>query len=188
MKHNHRVAQRVYASTYANMSEQSKIYLNSLPPEEIDEIENHFRANGNGLLSVRQMESPTEPFDCFAMFYYTNGRLPYMDGHLFVPDGETPTGIIGEKLSLKELFAKFFRLHLNNLVSSPFFAGKETLVKTFLTELYKNLTVEVLSSGNSENLQFDALTGICGELCMRLGKSIFANHKMATLHMKKQRK
>ena len=47
LKHNYRVAQRVYASTYANMAEKFKIYLNSLPPDKIDEIENDFRVNGN---------------------------------------------------------------------------------------------------------------------------------------------
>ena len=95
------------------------------------------------------MESETELFDSFAMFYYINGRLPYTDGHLFVPDGETPPGIIGEKLSLKELFAKFFRTGSNDLVSSPFLAAAFLPEKNFLMELYKNLTVEVSSSGNS---------------------------------------
>ena len=68
MKHNYRVAQIVYASTYANVAEQFKIYLNSLPLDKIDKIENNFRVNENGLLSVRQMESVTELFDSFAMF------------------------------------------------------------------------------------------------------------------------
>ena len=127
------------------------------------------------------------------MFYYINGRLPYTDWHLFVPDGETPPGIIREKLSLKELFAKLFRRGSNGLVSSPFlaalllfFAGKETLAKNFLTKLYKNLTVEVLSSDNSENLQFDALIDLCAELSVKLGNYIFANHERVRLDMKKQ--
>ena len=77
MKYNYRVARRVYASTYANIAGEFKIYLNSLPPDEIDEIENDFRANGNGLLSVCQTESATKLFDSFAMFYYINRRLPY---------------------------------------------------------------------------------------------------------------
>ena len=68
---------------------------------QIDEIENDIRANGNTLLSVRDTQSTVELFDFFAMFYYINGRLPYKDDHLFVPDGETPPGII-------ELFVKFF--------------------------------------------------------------------------------
>ena len=35
MKYNYRVARRVYASTYANMAEQFRIYLNSLSPDKI---------------------------------------------------------------------------------------------------------------------------------------------------------
>ena len=66
-----------------------------------------------------------------------------------------------------------------------FFAGKETLAKIFLTELYKNLTVDVLSSDNSENLQFDALRDLCAELGVRLGKSIFVNHERARPDMKR---
>ena len=66
-------------------------------PDEIDEIENNFRANGNGLLSVRDSESATELFDSFAMFYYINGRFPYADGHFFVPDGKIPLRIQGDK-------------------------------------------------------------------------------------------
>ena len=143
-KHNYRVAQRIYASTYANMAEQFKIYLNFLPPDKIDETENDFKANGNSLLSVRKTESATELFDSFAIFYYINGRLPYTVGHLFISDDKTSAKIIGEKLNLKELFAKFFRTSSSGFVSSPFlaalllfFSGKETLVKHFLTKLYK---------------------------------------------------
>ena len=46
MKHNYKVARRDYSSIYIKIAEQSKIYTNSLPPDEIDEIENDFRANG----------------------------------------------------------------------------------------------------------------------------------------------
>ena len=53
-KYYYRVAQRVYASTYAKMAEIFKINLNSLLPDKIDETENDFRANRNGPLSVRQ--------------------------------------------------------------------------------------------------------------------------------------
>ena len=125
----------MYASTYFNMAEQFKIYLNSLPPEEIDEIENDFRVNGNDLLSVKQKVQPN-------YLILLHDRLLYTDKHLFVPDGKTSPGIIGEKLSLKEVFAKFFRAGSSGLVSSPFlaalrlfFARTETLEKYFLTEL-----------------------------------------------------
>ena len=180
----------MYASLYANIPEQFKIYLNSLPPDKIDEIKMDCRANRNSLLSVCQTESATKLFDSFAMFYYINDRLPYTDGHLFVPDGETPPRIIKEKLSLNELFAKFFRTGSSGLVLSPFFAalllffaGKETLAKNFFTKLYKNLTVDVLFS---ENLQFDALTDLCAELSLRLENSIFANHETTRLDIQRK--
>ena len=48
MKHNYKVSRRVYSSVYTNIAEQFKIYINSLPPDEIDEIKNDFRADGNG--------------------------------------------------------------------------------------------------------------------------------------------
>ena len=120
------------------------------------------------------------------MFNLINGRLPYTDEHLFVPEGETPSGIIGEKLSLKELFAKCFRTGSNDLVSSlflaallMFFIGKEVLPKNFLT-------VEVLSSDNSRNLKFDALTDLCIEIGARLENTIFGNLERERLDMEKQ--
>ena len=60
------------------------------------------------------------------------------------------------------------------------------LSRKILTEFYNNLTVEVLSSEKSENLQFDPLAYLCAELSVRLGNSIFPNHERARLHMKKQ--
>ena len=56
------------------------------------------------MLSAADTESATKLFDSFAMLYYINGRSPYTDGHLFVPDGEIFPGIQGGKLCLKELF------------------------------------------------------------------------------------
>ena len=134
-----------------------------------------------------------EFFGSFAMFCYINGRFPYSDGHLFVPDGDIPSGIIGKKLNLKELFAKFFRTKSNAVVSSPFlvvlllfFWGKETIAKNFLTELYKNLTVEVLSPENNSTLKFTALADLCAEIDVTLSNAIFVNHERIRLDMKKQ--
>ena len=53
------------------------------------------------------------------------------------------------------------------------FVGKETIAKNFLTELYKNLTVEVLSSENNSTLKFTALTDLCAEISVRLSNAIF---------------
>ena len=193
MKHNYQIAWRVYQSTYENLAEQFKIYVNSLTPDEIDELERDFCANRNNLLSIRDTESATKLFNSFAMFYYLNGRFPFTDGHLFVPDGDAPPNIIGDKLNLKELFAKFFMTGSRGLVSSPFiaaillfFIGNEKLAKDFLTELYYNLLVEILSKDNNEVLNFNALTDLCTEVGARLGNAIFVNHERVRLDMKKK--
>lgn len=182
-------------SIYSNIAEQFKIYLDTLAADEINEIENDFRANGDGdgLPSVRDRDSAEVLFNSFAMFYYINGRLPDATGHLFVPDGEIPPGIVGEKLNLEELFAKVFRTKSNGLVSEPFvcallllLAVKEDSVKNFLTELYGNLTVEVLSTDNDSVLKFEALADLCAEINVRLANFVFANQERARLDMKKQ--
>ena len=100
------------------------------------------------------------------MFYYQNGRFLF-DGYLFAPDRDPPPGIISDKLNLKELFAKLFMTGSRGLLSSPFiaaislfFARNKKLAKDFLTELYYNLSVEILSKDNNEVLKFDALTDL----------------------------
>ena len=132
-----------------------------MPSDKIDEIENDFRASGNGLLSVRDTESTTELFNSFAMFYYINGRLPCTDGHLFVPDEEISSGLQGEKLSLKSFLQDFFGQnqtvwYLLQFLAALllFFEGKESLVKNFLTQLYRSLMVEVPLSDNDSVLEF----------------------------------
>ena len=140
-----------------------------------------------------ETETTTELFNSFAMFYYINCRLPYTDRHLFVPEEEIPLGIQGGKLSLKELFPKNFRTKSNGLVSAPFlavlllfFAGAESLVRNFLTELYRNFTVEVLLPDNNSVLEFQAFTDLCAKINVRLANSIFAYHERQRLDMKKQ--
>ena len=131
------------------------------------------------------------PFFCHVLLH--KRRNSYTDGHLFVLDGETPPGNTGEKLILKELLAKFFQSKSNGLVLSPFlaalllfFEGKETSVKNFLIELYRNLTIEVLSSDNDSILEISAIISLFAEISVRLGNAIFANHERARLKMKKQ--
>ena len=52
-------------------------------------------------------------------------------------------------------------------VTLLFFAGNEKLVKDLLTELYYNLSVEILSKDNNEVLKFDALTDLCTDVGVR---------------------
>ena len=138
MKYNYQIARRLYQSTYENLPEQFKTYVTSLLPDEIDKLERDFCANGNGLLLIRDTESSTELFNSFAMFYYLYGRFPFTDEHLFVPDGNTPPDIIGDKLKLKSCLQNFhdrvqrsslFTIHCCN---STVFCQKRKTGKIFL--------------------------------------------------------
>ena len=62
------------------------------------------------------------------------------------------------------------------------------MAKDFLTGLYYNLLVEILSKDNQKILKFDALTDLCTKIGVRLGNAIFANHERARLDMKNQNK
>ena len=55
---------------YATIAEQFKIYLNSLPESEKDEIKKDFCANRNGLLTIRESESALQILDSFSMFCF----------------------------------------------------------------------------------------------------------------------
>ena len=132
-------------------------------------------------------------FDSLAMFHNINGRLPYTTGHLFVPDREISPGTEGGKLNLKEVFAKFFRTNLTSLVSAHFFgalvlffAGKEPIIKDFLTVMCRNLTVEVLFTDNDSMFRSEALTDLCTEINVRLTNFILANQENECLDMKTQ--
>ena len=67
-----------------------------------------------------------------------------------------------------------------------FFAVKETIVKDFFRELYRNLTVDVLSADNDSMLRFEALTDLWAKINVRLANFIFANPGRARLDLKKQ--
>ena len=117
------------------------------------------------------------------------------DRHLFVPDREILLEIQGEKLSLKELFAKILRTKSNGLAYAPFLAalllfsaGKQSLVRTSSQNYIEtgHLKTLILKLSAYWVLEFQALTDLCAEINVRLANSIFANHKRARLDMKKQ--
>ena len=62
------------------------------------------------------------------------------------------------------------------------------MAKDFLTELYYNLSVDILSKDNNEVLKFDALTDLCAKVGVRLDNAIFVNHEKVRLDMKNRLK
>ena len=74
------------------------------------------------------------------LFYYLNGRLPFTNGLLIVPDGEVSDG--EEKINLKNIYEMFKDTPSHGLVSLQFlsapgiFFGIDiNIPKTAVTEL-----------------------------------------------------
>ena len=126
-----------------------------------------------------------ELFNLFSLFYYLNSRLPLANGHLFVPYGEKPEQIKGDNLKLKLLYEKFRGTKSNGLVCSPFicapaiFLGcKEEILRSFLTEFKKNLSLKAISfEKSSRMIEFNALKEICAKINSCISPAISSNHE-----------
>ena len=106
------------------------------------------------------IENTFDLLHIFQMFYHFNGRLLLTNKLLVVPDRETPEEF--EKISLKELYEMLQGTKSHGFVSLQFlctldlfFGGNISLSKNVLTELYYNLSYEMLSGGR--DFKFEAI-------------------------------
>ena len=118
-----------------------------------------------GVKSILEIEDSIELLKFFQLFYYFNGRLPLTNGLLPVPDEETPHS--SEKISLKTLYEMFKDAKSHGLVSAQFlsalhlfFSRDVELSKDTITELYKNLSLRVLSGEQQIDILKDEPYGL----------------------------
>ena len=97
----YKICRRVYQSLFIDIADIFIEYIQSLDLDEIQQMDDDIKSNGWGAKSLLEIESAFDLLHIFQMFYHFNGRLPLTNGHLVVPDGETPEG--SEKISLKDL-------------------------------------------------------------------------------------
>ena len=124
-------------------------------------------------------------FWTLSIFHYLNGRLPTTTDHLLVTNGKNSEGVEDEKLSLKQLYAKFRGTGSNRLASAPFlcvvalFLGtNDQVAKNLLTEVYKNLTLRNISSKDNPCFsEFSALTETFAEINARITNFSFENQE-----------
>ena len=90
---NCRICLRVYQSLFVEVADTSIQYINTLTPDEVEQLDNDLKANGWGVKSIVEIENSVELLCIFQMFYYYNGRLPLTNGLLSVPDGEDPPAL-----------------------------------------------------------------------------------------------
>ena len=114
----------------------------------------------------------------FQIFYYDSGPLPLTNGFLAVPDRETPFG--SKKIFLKTLneFSKYKKslgfVFLKLLsVFTTFFGGVVKLSKDTIIELYKNISLEMLSG--SQKIEFEKNSDLAPHISFKVRHSILSN-------------
>ena len=90
----------------------------SLDPDEIQELDSDLKANAWGVQSITEIQDVHHLLTIFQMFYYLNGRLPFTNGLIFVPNGEVSEGM--EKINLKNLYSMFRDTKSHGVVSLHF--------------------------------------------------------------------
>ena len=67
-------------------------------------VNNDIKSNVWTFKTIQEYDSSFKLMKSFDIFYYLNGRFPYTNSLLWVPNGDKPDIISGEKLSLKRLY------------------------------------------------------------------------------------
>ena len=115
---NYKISRRVYQALFIDFADIFIKYINSLDPNEIQELDNDLKVNEWGVKSLLEVENAYELLTIFQMFYYLNGRFALVNGLLIVPDGEVSEG--EEKTNLKQLHNMLKNSSSHGLVSLQF--------------------------------------------------------------------
>ena len=138
------------------------------------------RINRWGIKSLLEVENAYELLTVFEMFYRLDGRFPLTNGLLIVPDGEVPEG--DNKRILNQLYEMFKDTNSHGLVSPQFlcalgifFGADKSTSETAITDLYKNLSYDTLSSARDLDLQGDS--DVISEVSFQIKPSTLLNRK-----------
>ena len=170
---NYGICRRVYQSLFFDIAETFIQYINTLPPDEIKQLDDDLKANEWGVKSIVGIEDSVELLKLFQMFYYFNGRLSLTNGFLPLPDGETPDD--SERISIETLYEMFKATKFHGLVSlqflsalNIFFGGDISLSKDTITELHKNLSFRTVSGG--QQIEFEKISHLTARIIFKMGQ------------------
>ena len=120
---NYKISRGVYGSLYYDIAENFKRYIESLDFIEKQALNINIRANGGGRLPIENYSDSVELLRAFEFFSYINGRLPFTNGLLTIPDGDFPKIVGEQKISTKSLYKRFRGTHSHGLSAVPFSAA-----------------------------------------------------------------
>ena len=163
----YKICRRVYQPLFIDIADIFIEYIQSLDLDEVQQMDDYIKSNGLVVKSLMKIENTFDLLRIFQMFYHFNRRLPLTNGRLIVPEGETPEG--SEKISSKDLDEMFQGKKPHDLLSFQFlcaldifFGGNITLSNNALTELYYNVSYEVLSGGR--DLKFERISDLTANM------------------------
>ena len=171
-----------YPVLYQDICLNFEEFLHSLDFDEIQALNLNIQANGGGLLSIENYLDSTELLHAFDLYYYINGRFPYTTGLLPIPDGNFQAFVGDQKILIKKLYEQFQGTLFNRIVAVTFLCalnlflhGDPEKSKSALTELYYNLSFEVLSKEYELSAVFETIGDLSGEINLNLQKAIRSN-------------
>ena len=89
---NYKIARRVYQDLYIDVADLFQEFIRSLPPQDIQDIDDDIKSNGWGVINILDIEKSLDLLNIFQTFYHTTGRLPLSNGFLIVPHDDAPAG------------------------------------------------------------------------------------------------
>ena len=110
---------RVYQFLFSDIAQSFFEYIHSFDPDEIQELNSDLKENGLGVQSIAEIQDAHHLLTIFQLFYYLNGRLPFTNTLIIVPDGEVPESM--GKINLKKLYSMFKNTKSHGVVSLHFF-------------------------------------------------------------------
>ena len=178
VENNYKISRRL--PLFVDISDSFIEYIYPLIPDEIQELDADIKINRWGIKSLLEVENAYELLSVFEMFYRLNGRFPLTNGLLIVPYGEVPEG--DNKIILNQLYEMFKDTNSHGLVYPQFlcalgifFGADKSTSKTAITELYKNLSYERLSS--ARDLDFQGDSNVISEVRFQIKPSTLLNIK-----------
>ena len=101
------MCRRVNSSLYKSISENFQEHLRFLELNELDQRNASIKTNGRGLKKKEDYNSPFELIKSVNTSYYLNGGILVTNGLLWIPNGDKPDFISGEKISIQKLYELF---------------------------------------------------------------------------------
>ena len=73
---NYKIARRVYQDLYIDVADLFQEFIRSLPPQDIQDIDDDIKSNGWGVINILDIEKSLDLLNIFQTFYHTTGRVP----------------------------------------------------------------------------------------------------------------